>query len=569
MAIIASPKMAWICGAFVFVILTISLYRNNSKNQNVGKWKAFFGRISWISVILFVMALAFAYKGSVVSNPIAKATNTGYAEISLPWQMTIDVINGTIKNYPWFGVGPNHFAQALSVYKPAGLNASSAWSIEFNSGFGYIPTFIVTQGGIGALLWILFLVFTGILSVRLLSKLPENGEEMFIYLSSCLLTVFSVLYLVFYTPSHSVIFLTFVFLGIFLANIILGKYTNALTISPKTSFGRKYIFGLVIVVCILIAVILAVIYTKKFIAFNNFAKGVKAINLNQDFEKADTAFRKAVSLDESDFYWQAISENNRLRINQIVATATSSSPEIVKQLGSLIEDGINSSRNAIKYDPSNYYNYLSEARLSDIAASIKMANAYENAVKAYTSAIQLNPFNPLLYLSLAQSQANNGKFDDAIATIGSALQVKNNYLEAVYLLSQIQANQGKLNDAIISTQFAIQLNSSSPLLYFQLGLLYYNAQNYGSSIQAFEQAIKLAPDYANAKYFLGLSYVRQNRNEDAVALFMELSETNPDNQEVAFILNNLRAGRSPFADAKPPVTSSPEKRSKLPLNERE
>jgi hypothetical protein len=80
--------------------------------------------------------------------------------------------------------------------------------------------------------------------------------------------------------------------------------------------------------------------------------------------------------------------------------------------------------------------------------------------------------------------------------------------------------------------------------------------------------LKIQPDYANAKYFLGLSAARLNDMSAAIAQFSDLAGNNPDNQEVALILANLRAGRSIFSEAKPPVTTPPEKRSNLPLKEK-
>jgi tetratricopeptide (TPR) repeat protein len=115
---------------------------------------------------------------------------------------------------------------------------------------------------------------------------------------------------------------------------------------------------------------------------------------------------------------------------------------------------------------------------------------------------------------------------------------------------------------------AISINTQSPLLYFQLGLLQYTDKDYASAAKSLESAVALQPDYANAKYFLGLSYARLGENQKAVEQFKKLAETNPENQEISFILTNLEAGKSPFADAKPPVTPNPEKRSSLPVKEK-
>jgi hypothetical protein len=67
---------------------------------------------------------------------------------------------------------------------------------------------------------------------------------------------------------------------------------------------------------------------------------------------------------------------------------------------------------------------------------------------------------------------------------------------------------------------------------------------------------------------LGLSYARLGRSIDAIQQFEKILETNSDNQEVQFILDNLRAGKSPFADVKPPVDNKPEQRKNLPVKEK-
>lgn len=204
---------------------------------------------------------------------------------------------------------------------------------------------------------------------------------------------------------------------------------------------------------------------------------------------------------------------------------------------------------------------------AEVAASIKMKNGYENAINSYANAISLNPLNPALYYSLASFEAQNGKYDEALRDLGRALQVKNNYLDAVFLLSP------SLRPEILTMLLlllVLPFNSIQKILYCccQLGLLRYNAKDYSGALLAFEQALKYQSDYANAKYFLGLSAARMNDSAKAIAVFEDLSKSNPDNEEIALILSNLQRGRSIFSDAKPPVTATPEKRSSLPLKEK-
>ncbi|MCX6718787.1 MAG: tetratricopeptide repeat protein [Candidatus Taylorbacteria bacterium] len=454
------------------------------------------------------------------------------------------------------------------VWKPAGLNQTDAWSTEFSTGFGLLPTMIAAEGIVGTTLWILLLVFLGIAIARSLKSLPEDPYSRFVTVSSSISSIFLWIVAILYVPSQAMFFMAFLMAGIFAAAAVSNGILSVKKIAPVSSIMKNIIMPALFVICIIIAVLWALIYVKKTIALVYFSSGVRSLTVGQDFKAADLAFNTALSFDKSDVYWEALSENYRLNINQLISTATSSSPALVTKVTDMINSGVSAARSAIAYDPSNYYNYLSEARISQLAVSIKTANAYENAVQAYTNAINLDPTNPALYVNLAQLQADNSKLDDALKTLGTAIQVKSNYLDAVFLISQVQAAKGDLPNAIVAAQIATQINSNSAVLYFQLGLLQYNAKNYQPAVDALSKAVSIQPDYANARYFLGLSEARVNDIAGAIAQFEELSKTNPDSKEIALILNNLRAGKSPFTDAKPPVTATPEKRAALPVKER-
>ena len=57
-------------------------------------------------------------------------------------------------------------------------------------------------------------------------------------------------------------------------------------------------------------------------------------------------------------------------------------------------------------------------------------------------------------------------------------------------------------------------------------------------------------------------------NKEAIVQFEEVQKLNPGNTEIDLILQNLKAGKAPFVNAKPPVDAKPEKRSTLPVKEK-
>jgi tetratricopeptide (TPR) repeat protein len=375
-----------------------------------------------------------------------------------------------------------------------------------------------------------------------------------------------------YNPSHALYFLTFVFTGIFFgsslnSNLIRLKEYNL----GKQSFLSK-VMWLAPFAGVLVVIVWGLIYVKKVIAITYFQKGIKEISTGKSVDNAEKYFTSSNKWDTYDVYYQALSEVSILKINNFTqefnAKQVKPTEKEVASVSTMINNGIDNSKKAIEFDPTNYYNYTSLARVADVAASLKVANAYENSRGAYIEALKYNPANPAIYLSLAKLDAVNGKIDEAKQNIQRSLILKQDYTDAVFLLSQIQTQNGEIANAIESTKVATQIEPSNSVLFFQLGILYYNNKDYKNAVESLNKAVSLNSQYANARYFLGLAYARLNDDKNAIIQFEELAKTNPDNQEVALILSNLKLGKSPFSDAKPPIDSKPEKRSKLPVTEK-
>lgn len=567
LAILFVVNSLFIWSSFAVVIFFIGLYEYFMNTPKSAGIKGAFSRVSILTLVILVLAVACAWKGNIIAHPTVQKLNLEYGEPALPWQLTLDIASDTLKTMPLFGAGPNRFGSQYLLHKPLEINQTVFWNSEFTNGFGIIPSFLVTQGIVGVLAWCLFLFFFIKEGIVVLRKVTDPLKK-FLVTSAFFVALFLWIIDIVYVPSHVILFFTFVFTGIF----------GALLMSEGTLSERKVKFSPVLYSVIIILLVITLgVYTKKAIALGYFQKAIKALNVDKSTDLAQAKLKSALSWDNSDVYYQALSEVNVLRINSITqamqAEATQNpngAPDQKKidEVIMLITDAVKYTKTAEAMDPTNYYNYLAEAHISELGTTLKIQNAYENTKNAYAKALSANPFNPGLYLSLAQLEAGQNHLADAQQFIGQALQLKQNYTEAVFLLSQIQVANNQIKDAIVSTQFALQLNPNEPLLAFQLGILEYSDKNYNAAIAPLEKAVSLNNQYANARYFLGLSYVRMGRNADAIAQFIELAKTNPDNKEVSFILENLKQGKSPFADVKPPIDNKPEKRKTLPVVEK-
>ncbi|MDE2041041.1 MAG: tetratricopeptide repeat protein [Patescibacteria group bacterium] len=555
----------WLLVALVLLgMCAVMTSRRPRAGAGIASWLK---RLAWTPLVLAAISLALFSRQAAWSAPILNAHNAANAEVALPWQMTLDVVAGAIKNYPLFGIGPNHFTQAYLVYKPAGVNETNAWGIEFGTGFGLLPTLVAAQGLVGSVLWILFLVFIGMAIVRTMRRLPDDPGARFTAVSAAAGTSFLWLASIFFVPAHAVLFLTALSTGIFMAIAVSSGAEKAFEVAPAMGSRCYKFMPSIVAFFIVIAAVWGLMYVKRTAALAYFSAGVSQLTSGANVDAADADFSRALSIDTSDVYWQAKAEaalSKAAHLSQSGSNATTTAA-----VQALVTTALSDAQHAIAYDPTNYYNYVSLARASESASSLGMSGAYDRAISAYNSAISENPSNPSLYLALSRFQANNNKLDDALRSVGAALRVKTNYLDAVFLLSQIDAAKGNLPEAITAAQYAVTIDPTNPLLYFQLGLLDYNAKDYAGAAAALGQAVKIQPDYANAQYFLGLADARLGNIADAISQFAAISQTNPDNREVSLILANLKAGKPIFADAVPPVTPSPETRQSLPINEKQ
>ncbi|MEK7464003.1 MAG: tetratricopeptide repeat protein [Patescibacteria group bacterium] len=572
---IVNSSVIWIAVALVAAGMVYYQYSLAPAHEN-GEKAGIIKRLPVLSLIILIIALACAWKGDTLARPVIEALKLEPSEVALPWQLTLDVASDTLKESPLFGAGPNRFASQYLKFKPAGINADNLWSVEFSNGSGVIMSSLATQGIVGFLLWCIFIIMLAFAGFSGLRKTNDNFSRFFVG-STFFTSIFLWIACFVSVPSHSIMLLTFVMTGLFISSLVAEGQVQLVGTGSSESSRFKKIIQIIIAAALVVCVVWAFAYLKKMVAIGYFQSGISALNLpqNQGIETAEKNFGKAISWDENDIYYQALSEVDILKITalsqqlQLQAQQGAKTPDsaLIAQIGKLVEEAVGYTRSATAFDPTNYYNYVAEARISEVALSLKIENAYENTKTAYLNALKHNPYNPALYLNLARIEASQNKFAEAQQFVGAALQLKQNYIEAIFLLSQIQVSQGQIKEAITSVQVASQINPTNPLVFFQLGLLYYNDKAYQEAVNAFSKATELNNQYANAQYFLGLSYARLGKTADAISQFEILAQTNPDSEEVSLILSNLKAGKSPFADAQPPTDSKPEKRSSLPVKE--
>lgn len=528
-------------------------------------------KIPAASLIVLLLSLVFILAGGPLGNAISNQFNVSQIDARPSFAATFAIAKETLARDPILGAGPNRFVNNWLLYKPDGVNQTIFWNVDFNSGVGFLPTFIVTLGLLGALSWFLFLV--AFLLAGCKAILSSGGDKASRYLasSSFLTALFLWLANIFYTPGVSILVLTFFFTGLFIASLSEGGFVRMKTVSFADNPRKGFVSVLVLVLFLIGAASASYLLIQKFAAAAYFQKGLLAFSSSGNLDSAEKNILKAVGISETAAEYRALAQIDLVRMSGLFSNPPSnlSAEAIRSEFQRLLTSALDRAGAAVAADRSDYRNWLAIGQVYEAVVPLRIQNAYESSLNAYKQALSLNPKSPAIYLALARLEAARG--DDAASKsfIAEALKQKGNYTEAIFLLSQLQVREGNLKDAIASVEAAGVLAPRDSGVFFELGLLRYNNKDYEGAASALERAIALNPSYANAKYFLGLSYEKLGREADAIKQFSDLKATNPDNGEVDLILRNLKAGRAPFSSAAPPIDDKPEKRSKLPVKETE
>jgi Tfp pilus assembly protein PilF len=109
---------------------------------------------------------------------------------------------------------------------------------------------------------------------------------------------------------------------------------------------------------------------------------------------------------------------------------------------------------------------------NNLGVAYKNKGLYEKAIKAYNTAISLDPRHERSYLNLGVVLRKLGKFDEAEKTYRKAIKLNPDYVKAYHNLGNLYVDMGRINEAIASYKKAIELNPLFIGSYFQLAQQY-------------------------------------------------------------------------------------------------
>lgn len=404
-----------------------------------------------VSFVVVMISLLFFMSGSFITSFIPSRLQISNTEVSPSFGATMSITKGVLLKHPIFGIGPNRFGEAWSMYKPAAINSTQFWDTSFDSGSGLLPTLTATTGILGILAWLAFFVLfliVGTKSVFSSIKNRANWEMMAFFVLSLYLFISSF----FYSTGIVIFLLALAFTGVFIG-LVGSNQGEGMEISFLNDH-RKSFFSILILILVAVSSIgIAFKYVEQFTSVSYFDKTLSA----PTEPLAENYINKALSLYSNDLYLRTYSQVYLVKLNSIANKGSSLSDADKADLQASFDQAVKSAQMAVAYDPGNYVNFQLLGQVYQAVGALGVKDAYSNAVLAYQSASNLNPLNPGLKLAMAGASFIGGKVDDAKTYANAALSLKGDYVDALVSLSQIAKSQGDNAGALSYANAALSI----------------------------------------------------------------------------------------------------------------
>lgn len=455
----------------ILILCLASLYNSLRKKKLTSIFRHSAVFMQFATSVIFVAGLGIVVYQIIISpqKPILLPFNHGF-QVAFA---SISQDTNRLAQSLLLGSGYGTFASDFTRFISPNFNSYPFWNLTFAFSSSYILELLATTGVLG-------LFFFAFIFVNFLRSRAHASNPLF-------LATLSVFVLALLIPfSYSLVFLLFALLALFVAHrgIENAKGFDTITlnfvafkqglISLDEEGSNKSKENLIVPVILLIVAIAVTSYVLFYLAGNGAAprKGYLAlISSDVKFAKsfsptalqtgADTYNLQTQAINEYPFrsdYYRLFSQVNLALAANLVAAQEGNQPseEVQNNVTALLQQSINSARQAVTLSP---YNSLNWQNLGQIYRNLIGVgeNAENFAIDSYNQAILLSPSNPGLRVELGGIYYQLQQWDLAQNQFTIAAQLKPDYANAYYNLGHALEEKGDLQNALIQYQVVKQL----------------------------------------------------------------------------------------------------------------
>lgn len=493
--------------------------------------------------VVFIVSVIFFVGGSNLGATISSWAGVDYIEVRPSFTATLDIMRHTMSDNVFSGIGPNRFSDAWQLYKDESINQTMFWNTGFQSGSSYILTWFATTGVVGVIGWIAFfalLVYRGVKTLFL----ADNRDPLWFFIGtvSFVLAVFLWGTLWLYVAGPTILLFAAMMTGLYLvAERSLQKYDE--TAMPKLFISARAGFVLIGAVMLIIVGTVATGYTaaRQFVSLTTYIHAADGIEGEDAVAQISVRLAQAYSYYPSDIFLRDIIAYQLAQLNSLL-TLEEPDANQRQEFNNIIETVVSVANQSVQLRPFSARNWAALGDVYALLSQLEIEGAADRAEETYNKAMELDPINPYYPLQIGLLRVRAGDSEAGRQKIGEALQLKQNYIEALSVLAQLDIDEGNLERAVNTTEAMAILEPNNPGRLYQLALLYGAAENRESAIAALNRAITLNPQFANARYVLALHLYVDNQLEEAINQLEAIRELDESNTVVDDVISQMRAG---------------------------
>ena len=368
-----------------------------------------------------------------------------------------------------FGSGYGTFLVDFTRFKLPAFNLTNVWNLNFGFSSSYFLELIATTGLAGAISFIA-IIFS-------LLKLRSTKNPFFIpVIVMCILSIILPL-------SYVSVVLLFVLLAIYVSylNVSEDRRVSDMTLATVLTKNGMFSFeatpegkqesrsespilpGIVFILVILISGF-AGFYTYKFAMSDfAFAESFKQARQNNGQKTYQLQAQAISDFPQRADYHRVFSQINLAVANSLsqgVQPGSSPSAQVQQNIVSLLQQSINSARNAVIISPLNSVHWQNLAQIYRALINVGQ-NAEQFALSSMNQAIALDPFNPQLYIQLGGIYYQLGNFDAAQNQFQVAINLKRDFANAYYNLGHALEQKGDFTNALATYRTVKQLSQGN------------------------------------------------------------------------------------------------------------
>ncbi|MEK7537304.1 MAG: tetratricopeptide repeat protein [Patescibacteria group bacterium] len=466
-------------------------------------------------------------------------------EVSPSFRASFEIAKKVLASDPLFGVGPENFQLAYDFHRPQLINNTIFWNVKFSESASEAFNSAISLGLVG------FAAFLLLISAGFKEGVKNHK----------LLPIFAVLVSawVLYPFNLTIGFSFWLLLGVIA--LAASKSSDELEINLEKS-PRFSVFASVSFVGILLLVLTSFYFMGLRYAAN--IQFVKALS-ESDIEKQTRLLTSAVNLNRNeDMHLRETANFIVARVNQGMANFRNIKNEAdresaVSRIQNFSAAAINLMEDLTRRHGRDSRNWLVRALVFENLINI-VDGSDKWAVKMYEEYLKLSPKDPEPYLRIGNinfagadflRQLNRADLRNQVSTglklaeenYLKAIELKPNYILAIYNLGVVYERQGRVKEAIGQLELIKQANPSDANLAFQLGLLYYRDNQKTKSFNELGRATSIFPDFSNARWYLALLYEERGELDSALGQLYKVEKLNPDNATLMAKIDQLEAGK--------------------------